>query len=104
MKIAIVGRPNVGKSTLVNAIIGEERLLTGPQAGVTRDAIPLNWKFNNQHVLLIDTAGQRRKSKVNEKIETVSVTDAWRHINQANITPHCKPMSSQETKDTIWYQ
>ncbi|MDR1334398.1 MAG: ribosome biogenesis GTPase Der [Holosporaceae bacterium] len=85
LKIAIVGRPNVGKSTLINAIMGEERLLTGHQAGITRDAISLNYKFKNRHFSLIDTAGQRRKSKVQEKVETVSVIDAWKHIRQANV-------------------
>ena len=85
LKMAIVGRPNVGKSTLINAILGENRLLTGDKAGITRDAISLNWKFNNHPVQLIDTAGQRRKSKVEEKIETVSVLDAWRYIKQANV-------------------
>ncbi|MDR2781456.1 MAG: ribosome biogenesis GTPase Der [Holosporaceae bacterium] len=85
MKIAIVGRPNVGKSTLINAIIGEDRLLTGDQAGTTRDSISLNWKFKNQCFLLVDTAGQRRKSKVQEKVETISVIDAWKHIRQANV-------------------
>ncbi len=85
LKIAIVGRPNVGKSTLINAILGENRLLTGDEAGITRDAISLNWKFNNHPVQLIDTAGQRRKSKVEEKVEAVSVLDAWRYIKRANV-------------------
>jgi GTP-binding protein len=85
LKIAIVGRPNVGKSTLINAIIGENRLLTGSQAGTTRDSITLDWKFKNQHISIIDTAGQRKKSKVDEKIENVAVLDAWRYIRQAHI-------------------
>jgi GTP-binding protein len=85
MKLAIVGRPNVGKSTLINAIIGEERLLTGEQAGITRDAIALDWKFNNRAIELIDTAGQRKKSKVEDRIESVAIMDAWRYVRQANI-------------------
>ncbi|MDR2681712.1 MAG: ribosome biogenesis GTPase Der [Holosporaceae bacterium] len=85
LKMAIVGRPNVGKSTLINAIIGDNRLLTGEQAGITRDAIALEYKFKNRPITLIDTAGQRRKSKITEKIETVSVQDAWRYIRQANV-------------------
>ncbi|MDR0968810.1 MAG: ribosome biogenesis GTPase Der [Holosporaceae bacterium] len=85
IRIAIVGRPNVGKSTLINAIIGEERLLVGDQAGITRDSISLNWKFKNRDISLIDTAGQRRKSKVDEKVEALSVVDAWKHVRQAHI-------------------
>lgn len=85
IKIAIVGRPNVGKSTLINAIISEERLLTGDQAGITRDAIVIDYIFRGRHFSLIDTAGQRKKSKVIEKIETTAVLDAWRYIKQANI-------------------
>jgi GTP-binding protein len=85
LKVAIVGRPNVGKSTLINAIIEEERLLTGDQPGITRDTIALEWKFKNRRIFLMDTAGQRRKSKIEEPIEAVSVADAWKHIRQANV-------------------
>ncbi|MDR1335072.1 MAG: ribosome biogenesis GTPase Der [Holosporaceae bacterium] len=85
LKIAIIGRPNVGKSSLINAIIGEERLLTGDQAGITRDAIALSWRFKNWMIYLIDTAGQRKKSKTTDAIESIAVLDAWRHIKQANI-------------------
>ena len=85
MKVAIVGRPNVGKSTLINAIIGEDRLLTGSEAGITRDAISINWKFNQHKIQLIDTAGQRRQSKVDAKVEAISVMDAKRHIKCANV-------------------
>ncbi|MDR0753594.1 MAG: ribosome biogenesis GTPase Der [Holosporaceae bacterium] len=85
LKVAIVGRPNVGKSTLINAIVKEERLLTGDQPGITRDTIALEWKFKNRRIFLMDTAGQRRKSKIEESVEAVSVADAWKHIRQANV-------------------
>ncbi len=85
VKIAIVGRPNVGKSTMINAIISEDRLLTGDQAGITRDAISVDYIFKGRKFSIIDTAGQRKKSKVNEKIEETAVLDAWRYIKQANV-------------------
>ncbi|MDR1375300.1 MAG: ribosome biogenesis GTPase Der [Holosporaceae bacterium] len=85
VKIAIIGRPNVGKSTLINAILGENRLLTGEQAGITRDAISVDWQFKNRKIILMDTAGQRRKSQVKGKIETISVMDAQRYIRQAHL-------------------
>ena len=66
VKIAIVGRPNAGKSTLINKLIGEERLLTGPEAGITRDAIPVDWEWDGHAIRLVDTAGLRRKAKVQE--------------------------------------
>ena len=85
LKIAVVGRPNVGKSTLINAIIGENRLLTGDLAGITRDSISLDWKYRGRDISLIDTAGQRRKSRVQDKIENVSVSDAWRYVKQSHV-------------------
>ena len=85
LKVAVVGRPNVGKSTLINAIIGENRLLTGATAGITRDAIPLEWQFKNYKITLIDTAGQRRSSKIDEKIESMAVADAWKYIRRSNV-------------------
>ena len=85
LKVAIVGRPNVGKSTLINAIIGENRLLTGDLAGITRDSISLNWKYRGRNISLIDTAGQRRKSKIQDKIENISVSDAWRYVKQSHV-------------------
>lgn len=85
LKVAIVGRPNVGKSTLINAIIGENRLLTGDKAGITRDSITLNWNYRGKKISLIDTAGQRKKSKIQEKIENVSVYDAWRYVKQSHV-------------------
>ena len=85
VNIAIVGRPNAGKSTLVNAIIGEERLLTGPEAGITRDAIPVDWEWGGRAVRLVDTAGLRRKAKVQEKLEKLSTHDSIRAITYAEV-------------------
>jgi len=84
-KIAIIGRPNVGKSTLLNALIGEERVMTGPEAGVTRDAIAVDWIKNNQKYRLVDTAGLRKKAKIHEDIEKMSAHESKRAIRLANI-------------------
>ena len=83
--IAIAGRPNVGKSTLANALIGEERLLTGPEAGVTRDAIAVDWSYGGRDLRLVDTAGLRRRANVTEKLEKLSVADARRAIGLAQV-------------------
>ena len=83
--IAIVGRPNAGKSTLVNRLIGEDRLLTGPEAGITRDAIPVEWTFDGRRVRLVDTAGLRRKARVQEKLEKLSTQDSIRAITFAEV-------------------
>lgn len=85
IRIAIVGRPNAGKSTLVNRLIGEERLLTGPEAGITRDAIPVDWTWEGRAIRLVDTAGLRRKAKVQEKLEKLSTQDTIRAITFAEI-------------------
>src|SRR5581483_4438835 len=85
VRIAIVGRPNAGKSTLVNKLIGEDRLLTGPEAGITRDAIPVDWEWEGRRVRLVDTAGLRRKAKVQEKLEKLSTQDTIRAITFAEI-------------------
>jgi GTP-binding protein len=85
INIAIVGRPNAGKSTLVNAIIGEDRLLTGPEAGITRDAIPVDWDWDGRSIRLVDTAGLRRKAKVQEKLEKLSTHDSIRAITYAEV-------------------
>ncbi len=85
IQMAIVGRPNVGKSTLVNTIIGEERLLTGPEAGITRDSISVEWKHSGRSMRLIDTAGLRRRSKIQDKVETLSAKDSFRAIQYAQI-------------------
>src|SRR5579885_2155651 len=83
LQLAVVGRPNVGKSTLVNRLLGEERLLTGPEAGITRDAIAIEWRWRGRSVRLIDTAGLRRKAKVEAKLEKLSAADTLRAIRFA---------------------
>ncbi len=85
LKIAIVGRPNVGKSTLLNAIVNEERVMTGPEAGITRDAIAVDWEYKDQPFRLVDTAGMRRRAKVQNNIEKMSVEDALRAIRLAHV-------------------
>jgi GTPase len=85
LKIAIVGRPNAGKSTLVNQLIGDDRMLTGPEAGITRDAISVDWDWNGRPVRLVDTAGLRRKARVVEALEKLSTHDAIRAITFAEV-------------------
>ena len=85
MRIAVVGRPNAGKSTLINAMIGEERLLTGPEAGITRDSISVDWEWRGRRMKLFDTAGMRRKARVQEKLEKLSVADGLRAIRFAEV-------------------
>jgi len=83
--VAIVGRPNVGKSTLVNRLLGEERVLTGPEAGITRDAIAIDWTYGGRKLRLIDTAGLRRRARVAEKLERVSGGETLRALRFAEI-------------------
>ena len=85
LKLAIVGRPNVGKSTLLNAIVRDQRVMTGPEAGITRDAIAVDWVYKDRAFKLVDTAGIRRKSKVQDTIEKMSVEDSHRAIRLAQI-------------------
>lgn len=85
LQLAVVGRPNVGKSTFINYLIGEDRLLTGPEAGITRDTISVDWVWNDNPIRLFDTAGMRRKAKVQEKLERLSVLDSLRAIQFAQI-------------------
>ena len=85
MQVAVVGRPNAGKSTLINQILGEDRLLTGPEAGITRDSISLNLDWNGTKMRLFDTAGMRRKAKVQEKLEKLSVSDGLRAVKFAEV-------------------
>lgn len=85
LRIAVVGRPNAGKSTLINALIGENRLLTGPEAGITRDSISVEWDWRGRQIKLFDTAGMRRKARVQEKLEKLSVADGLRAIRFAEV-------------------
>lgn len=85
VRIAIVGRPNAGKSTLINTLIGEDRLLVGPEAGVTRDSITIDYMWQGRRVQFHDTAGLRKKAKVQEKLETLSVQDTLRAIKFAQV-------------------
>ncbi len=85
IRVAIVGRPNAGKSTLINRLIGEERLLTGPEAGITRDAIAVDLSWQGRQFRLYDTAGLRRKSRIEEKLEKLSVADALNAVRFAEV-------------------
>jgi GTPase len=85
LQLAIVGRPNVGKSTLVNRLFGEERMITGPEPGITRDSIALSWRWHGRAVRLVDTAGMRRRPKVEAKLEKLSVADSLRAIRFAEV-------------------
>ena len=90
LKLAIVGRPNAGKSTLINRILGENRLLTGPEAGITRDSIAVDWTWTNpdgepRQVRLIDTAGMRKRAKVQDKLEKLAVSDGLNAVNFAEV-------------------
>ena len=85
IRIAVIGRPNAGKSTLINRLIGDDRLLTGPEAGITRDSISVDWQYEGHNIRLIDTAGMRRKARVQEKLEKLSVADTIRAITFAEV-------------------
>jgi GTPase len=100
LQLAIVGRPNVGKSTLVNRLIGENRLLSGPEAGITRDAIAIDWVWRDRPIRLVDTAGLRRRPRVEGKIERLSVGDALRAIRFAEtavlVVDAMQPLERQD--------
>lgn len=85
LRLAIVGRPNVGKSTLVNRLLGSERVITGPEPGLTRDAIAARWTSCGREIELVDTAGIRRRSRVAERVEKLSVADSFSAIRKAHI-------------------
>ncbi|HTZ00708.1 MAG TPA: ribosome biogenesis GTPase Der, partial [Xanthobacteraceae bacterium] len=85
IRIAIVGRPNTGKSTLINRLLGEERLLTGPESGITRDAIAVDVVWHDKRFRIHDTAGMRRRARIEEKLEKLSVSDALNAIRFAEV-------------------
>ena len=85
LKLAIVGRPNAGKSTLINTLLGEERLVTGPEAGITRDSIAIPWDWQGRPVRLVDTAGLRKRAKVTDKLEKLSASDTKLAIDFAEV-------------------
>ena len=91
LQLAIVGRPNAGKSTLINRLLGEDRLLTGPEAGITRDSIAIDWQWTDpasgetRDIKLIDTAGMRKRAKIADKLEKLSVADARRAVDFAEV-------------------
>ena len=85
LKLAIVGRPNAGKSTLVNRMLGEERMITGPEAGITRDSISIEWQWDGRAVRLVDTAGLRKRAKIDDKLERLSAADTRRAIDYAEV-------------------
>jgi GTP-binding protein len=85
LQIAVIGRPNAGKSTLINQIVGEDRLLTGPEAGITRDSIAVPFTWDGTPMRIFDTAGMRKKAKVQEKLEKLSVSDGLRAVKFAEV-------------------
>ncbi len=85
LNLAIVGRPNVGKSTLINTALGEERLITGPEAGITRDTISVPFEFEGRSINLYDTAGMRRRARVQDRIEKLIVGDTLKAIKFAEV-------------------
>ncbi|GGC74340.1 ribosome biogenesis GTPase Der [Chelatococcus reniformis] len=85
IRVAIVGRPNAGKSTLINRMVGTERLLTGPEAGITRDSISLDWDWRGQAFKLFDTAGLRKRARIDDKLEKLSVADGLRAVRFADV-------------------
>ncbi len=85
LQFAIVGRPNVGKSTLINRLIGSARVLTGPEPGITRDAVAIEWEHHGRRLRLIDTAGLRRRARVTGKLEQLSTADTLRAIRFAQV-------------------
>ncbi len=85
LRIAVIGRPNAGKSTLINSLVGEERLITGPEAGVTRDSIAVDWSWDGRPVRLADTAGMRKKAKISDHLEKMAVGDSLKSIVFAEV-------------------
>jgi GTP-binding protein len=100
LQLAIVGRPNVGKSTLVNRLIGDDRVLTGPEPGITRDAIAVDWVWAGRPIRLVDTAGMRRRARIEARLERLSVADARRAVRFAEavilVTDALQPLERQD--------
>ena len=100
LQLAIVGRPNVGKSTLVNRLLGEERVLTGPEPGITRDAIAIDWRWHDRRIRLIDTAGMRRRPRIEGRLERLSVADTLRAVRFAGtvvlVIDALQPLEKQD--------
>ncbi len=85
IRLAIVGRPNAGKSTLINQLVEEDRMLTGPEAGITRDSVTLSWRWQGRDIRLVDTAGLRRRAKVQERLEKMSTGETVRSLKYADV-------------------
>ena len=85
LQLAIIGRPNTGKSTLINRLIGEDRMLTGPNPGVTRDSIPVDWKYKGREIRLVDTAGVRKRAKITDAVEKLSVGETFETVKLAEV-------------------
>ena len=100
LRLAIIGKPNVGKSSLVNSVLGEERTITSPTAFTTRDANEISWRYKNQDFLLIDTAGVRRHNKINDPLEKISVKQTLKTIEEADVvlfmTDASEPLTNQD--------
>ncbi|HEV2336137.1 MAG TPA: ribosome biogenesis GTPase Der [Stellaceae bacterium] len=100
LQLAIVGRPNVGKSTLVNRLLGEDRVLTGPEPGITRDAIAVEWSWAGRPIRLIDTAGMRRRARIEARLERLSVADTRRAVRFAEtvilVSDALQPLERQD--------
>ncbi|HVI52030.1 MAG TPA: ribosome biogenesis GTPase Der [Candidatus Sulfotelmatobacter sp.] len=85
LQLAVVGRPNVGKSTLVNRLLGEDRMLTGPEAGLTRDAISVEWNYGGRTIRLVDTAGLRRRANIHDSVEKLSASNTIEALRMAHV-------------------